>query len=145
MMEYILLALMAWVLGFIPYFEIYLAVPATLALGLDPVSSVVWAGLGNFFAVPVILFMREKLSHIPKIKRWLDKFTYSKYQETVNRMGYLFIIIFTPLAGIWVAAALASTLGYNNKGLMITSALSVAIYGSLTAVATLAGFEFIGL
>ncbi|WP_331446144.1 small multi-drug export protein [Natranaerobius thermophilus] len=144
-MEYIMLAVTAWLLGFIPYFEIYLAVPATIAMGLDPISSVFWAGLGNFSAVPVILFAQKKLSHIPRIAAWLEKLTNSKYRETIDRFGSSFVLLFTPVTGIWIAAALASTFGYRGAKLMITSAFTVLLYGSLVAVATSTGLELIGL
>ncbi len=144
-MEYIVLAATAWLLGFVPYFEIYLAVPATMAMGLDPVSSVFWAGLGNFFAVPVILFARKQLSHIPRVNRWLEKLTNTKYRETVNKFGNSFVLLFTPVTGIWITAALASTFGVTESRLLITSALSVLLYGSLMAVATSTGLELISI
>lgn len=144
MLEYIVLAATAWALGFVPYFEIYLAVPATMAMGLDPISSVFWSGLGNFSAVPVILFAREKLSHVSKISDWLEKLANSKYRETIDRLGNSFVLLFTPVTGIWVTAAVASTFGLTRSKLLITSAISVFLYGSIMAVATSTGLELIG-
>jgi len=42
-MDYAWRAATAWFLGFAPVAEIYVAVPAALAMGLDPVSVVAWA------------------------------------------------------------------------------------------------------
>lgn len=49
MLNYIWLAASAWFMGFFPMLEIYIAIPATMLMGLDTISAIFWAGLGNFF------------------------------------------------------------------------------------------------
>jgi len=46
MVEYIAKAFAAWFIGFFPYFEIYVAVPAAIAMGLDYFSAVTWSVFG---------------------------------------------------------------------------------------------------
>lgn len=56
MLNYLWLAASAWFMGFFPMLEIYVAIPASMVMGLDAVSSIIWAGFGNFLPVPMIAF-----------------------------------------------------------------------------------------
>jgi hypothetical protein len=40
--EYMTKAFSTWFIGFFPYFEVYAAVAAGMAMGLDGVSAIVW-------------------------------------------------------------------------------------------------------
>jgi hypothetical protein len=52
MLDYAAKAATAWFVGFFPLFEIYLAVPAAVAMGLDYVSAGSLARLGQLLAGP---------------------------------------------------------------------------------------------
>jgi hypothetical protein len=46
-------AISVWFIGFFPLAEIYVAVPAGIAMGLDTGSAVLWGSAGNY--APVLL------------------------------------------------------------------------------------------
>ncbi|NBD17321.1 MAG: hypothetical protein GVY04_14630 [Cyanobacteria bacterium] len=59
--DYFAQSLTVFFMGFFPYAEIYLAIPAGLALGLDPVSTVAFGVMGNFAPIPFIHYSYEQL------------------------------------------------------------------------------------
>lgn len=144
MWNYITLAASAWFMGFFPMLEIYLAIPAAVVMGLDPVSAVIWGGLGNFFPIPFIAFFHHLLLKIKPVKRWLDKLSDSKYKEKIEKHGALFVLLLTPLMGSWVVGVIANGLGMKKAKLFISSAVSILIYGIVIAVLSHFGMEFAG-
>ena len=65
--QYMTKALTTWSVGFFPYFEVYAAVAARMAMKLDPVSSVVWGVFGNFTPIPLLLWGYSRLMQIPQL------------------------------------------------------------------------------
>ena len=143
MLEYIIKALTALAMGFFPYLEIYVAVPAALAMGLDGFSAVFWSGLGNFFAVPLIVFFYSFLTRFPRLDRWLSRLYKNKHQNSIEKYGNFFIILMTPLVGIWVTAVIARFVGFPKVRLFLCSFCSIYIYGTLMAVLTILGFDLL--
>jgi uncharacterized membrane protein len=121
----------AWFLGFFPFFEIYVAVPSALALGLDPVSAVVWPVLGNFLPVPLVLFGYRQLMRIGRLRRWLEGRTSERFERLVNRYGAPFVLFITPWIGVWLVAATAHALGMARRPLMLYALVSIAVYAVL--------------
>lgn len=143
MLDYLLKAVFAYCMGIVPYFEIYVAVPASIGTGLDPVSAVIWAGFGNFTAVPLIVLFHKQLCKIPKVGDWLINLPEGRHKKSIDKYGNFFILFTTPLMGIWVVAAAAKAVGFQELRLYITSALSILIYGTLTAVLTMLGIDWL--
>lgn len=137
-LEYVSRAATAWFLGFFPFFEIYVAVPASIALGLDYVSAVVWSVLGNYTPVLLIVFGYEQLLRVERVKRWLEGRRSERFEVLINRYGTPFILLVTPWIGVWVVATTARLLGMNRSALLIYSLLSICAY----AVVIAAGIAF---
>ncbi len=133
-LEYLWKAAVTWIIGFAPQFEVYLAVPAALALGLDYPSAVFWAIFGNFTAVPVTLLFFEQIRNISWLSRFIERRYSEKQQQRLNRWGAWFIVAGTPLVGIWVVAVMARIAGVHNTPLLVSSFFSVVLYGVLVAV-----------
>lgn len=142
MQEYIWLSIIAWFMGFFPLFEIYLAIPSTMALGLDMVSSIIWSGIGTFLAIPFIVYFFDYLSRFAWIKRFLLKFADSKYSEKIRNKSFLFILVATPIAGTWTIGVIGKLVDLEKKPFFIASAISIAIYGILIGVLTQLGIDF---
>ncbi len=122
-LDYVVRAATAWFLGFFPYFEIYVTVPAAIALRLDYFSAVFWSSLGNFAAVPVILIFYKQLMRINRLRNWLEKRTASeRYRKNLDRYGVPFVLLMTPIVGVWVMAAMAKAAGMNEAKLLVPSA-----------------------
>lgn len=132
-LEYILLAATTWFAGFFPLAEIYVAVPIGIAAGLDPVSAVFWAALGNFTPVLLIHYGYEQLQRISWLRGWLVGLASAKLQASFNRWGYWFVLAITPWAGVWVTAASAKLLNMRPAPLLWATAKSIILYGIGTA------------
>ncbi len=124
--EYMAKAAAAWFMGFFPFFEIYVAVPGAIALGLDYKSAVFWSVLGNFTPVPIIVFAYERLLRLPGLKRWLR--TSGRLERLLDRYGMWFVLVITPWIGVWVVAATARVLGMKRDPLLLYSFASIALY-----------------
>lgn len=130
-------------MGFFPLFEIYLAIPSTMALGLDMVSSVVWSGFGTFIAIPFIVYFFEFLSRIKCVKKFFFKLSQSKYSEKIRKRGFLFILVATPLIGTWTIGVIGKLVDLEKRPLFIASAVSIAVYGIIIGVLTQLGIDLI--
>ena len=87
MFDYAAKAATAWFLGFFPFFEIYVAVPAAIAMGLDPVSAVIWTVLGNYLPVPlIVIFYRQLLNH-QRLGPWLAKLASPRAKGLLDSYG----------------------------------------------------------
>lgn len=143
MLNYLGLSATAWFIGFFPMFEIYIAIPATMAMGLDTVSSIAWSGLGNFLPVPLIAFFYQLLAKSKRIKGWLDKLADSKYKHRIEKQGPLVVLLLTPVVGSWAVAVIANGVGMNKMKLFISAGGSILLYGIIIAVLTHFGIDFV--
>ena len=141
LVEYIVGALTAWFIGFVPFLEIYLAVPVAIAAGLDYFSAVFWPVLGNFAPVLLIIFAHDQLMRIEWLRRWLTGRRSERFQRAVNRYGGWAIVFITPWVGIWVVAATAQALGMKRSVLIGFSLASIVLYAVSIAVAVVLGIE----
>jgi hypothetical protein len=56
MLEHLASGWAVFLVGFMPMAEIYVAVPAGLAIGLSPASAVAWSVAGNWAPIPLVHF-----------------------------------------------------------------------------------------
>ncbi|TFJ91501.1 small multi-drug export protein [Lentibacillus salicampi] len=141
MTEYIVMAATAWFMGFFPLFEIYLAVPAAMGIGMNLVSAVWWAWLGNFIVIPFVSYAYDWLMRFQKINRYFTKLAQSKASAKIQKRGVMFVLLSTPLLGSWAVAVSGKLAGIEKKTLFTTSAISIAVYGSIIGVLTQLGID----
>lgn len=141
MTSYLANAAAAFTVGFLPFLEIYLAVPAAIALGLDYVSAVIWSSLGNFLPAPIILLAHERLRRIPRVETWLEARRSARLRRLVDRYGNWFVLLVTPLIGSWAVAVTGVALSLDKRQLIIYSAVSIAVYATLIAAAIAFGID----
>ncbi|MFD1388384.1 small multi-drug export protein [Oceanobacillus sp. FSL W7-1293] len=144
MLNYLSLAATAWFIGFFPMFEIYIAIPATMVMGLDAVSSIIWSSFGNFLPIPFIAFFYQLLAKSERIKKWLDKLANSRYKHRIEKQGPLVVVLLTPIIGSWAVAVIANGIGMNKVKLFISAGASILVYGIVIAVLTYYGVAFVG-
>jgi uncharacterized membrane protein len=142
--DYSARAASAWFLGFFPFFEIYVAVPAAFGLGLDPVSAVVWPVLGNVTPVFLIVLGYERLMRIERVRRWLDGRRSARFERWIDRYGAPFVLLVTPWIGVWAVAATAQALGMRRAILMSFSIVSITVYAIVIAAGLAFGFGMAG-
>ena len=140
-LDYSARAASAWFLGFLPFLEIYVAVPAAFGLGLDPISAVVWPVLGNVTPVFIIVFGYEQLMRFERVRRWLDGRRSARFERWINRYGAPFVLLVTPWIGVWAVAATAQALGMQRATLVGFSVVSITVYAIVIAVGLVVGFD----
>jgi uncharacterized membrane protein len=138
--DYAARAATAWFLGFFPFFEIYVAIPAAFALGLDPVSAVLWPVLGNVAPIILIAFAHEQLKRIERVRRWLQGRRSERFETWINRYGAPFVLLVTPWIGVWAVAATARALGMNRATLMLYTSVSITVYAIVIGAGIVVGF-----
>ncbi|WP_017186244.1 small multi-drug export protein [Alkalibacillus haloalkaliphilus] len=136
MLEYIWLSLTAWFMGFFPLFEIYLAIPGAMTMGLDVVSAIIWSSLGNFIAIPLIVVFYNQLSKIKRLNKYFIKLSKSKFSHRISRNGFTFILFATPIIGAWAVAVIGKFVGMEKGKLLVSSAISIGLYGVILGVLT---------
>ena len=134
MVEYIAKAFAAWFIGFFPYFEIYVAVPVAIAMGLDYFSAVTWSVFGNYTPVILIHFFYEQIIKSERINRWFGKLTSEKFKQKVDKYGSWFVLIITPWIGIWVMVVTMKVFKMDDKKLILYSFISITAYAVVIAV-----------
>lgn len=132
-LKYIVGAATAWFVGFFPYFEIYIAVPSGLAAGLDWFSAFLWAAFGNWVAIPFVDLCYEWLLRFKFMEKIKNKAVSGKWKARIEKNGALFILLLTPLAGVWTIAVIAKALGYNRYKLWLFSGISVGVTAFIIA------------
>ncbi len=140
-LDYAARAASAWFLGFFPFFEIYVAVPAAVALGLDPVSAVVWPVLGNVTPVFLIVFGYDQLMRVERLRRWLHDRRSARFERWIDRYGAPFVLLATPWIGVWAVAATAQALGMQRGILVGFSVVSITVYAIVIAAGLALGFD----
>ena len=141
MTDYLLRAASAWFLGFFPFLEIYAAVPAAFALGLDPVSAVTWPVLGNVAPVFLIAFAYERLLRIERLGRWLEGRRSERFERWTRRYGPPLVAVITPWIGVWAVAATAMALGMRKGPLAAYATLGIVVYAVAIGTAIVIGFD----
>jgi uncharacterized membrane protein len=140
--EYIFLSLSAWLLGFFPLAEIYVAIPAAMAMGLDPVSVFFWCVFGNFTPLLLIHFFYEQMARNERLQHWLNRLSSPKFKQKVDSHGTWFVLIATPWTGVWVMGMTAKLLGMDTRKLLWTSLVSITIYGIVLVALIQSGIAF---
>jgi uncharacterized membrane protein len=148
MVDYMTKALTTWSIGFFPYFEVYAAVAAGIAMKLDVVSSVVWAVFGNYTPIPLLLWGYCRLMQIPQLRVWLSKIekrSGKKVKRAFDRYGGWFLILMTPILGSWTIAIVAPIIGIYPQKILLFSFIGITIYGLITAVIIVYGVNLFNL
>lgn len=126
--DYVSRAGAAWFLGFFPLAEIYVAVPAAIASGLDDVSVIFWTVTGNFTPALLINGLYEWLRTFDRVDRWFDRMTSEKVQQRLNRYGVWVVLVLTPWVGIWAMTVTAKVFGMNTMRFFTAALLSIVSY-----------------
>ena len=142
MLAYLAKASGAWFMGFFPLFEIYVAVPTAIALQLDYVSAVLWSVFGNFTVVPLLIFFSAQLRRIEVVDRWMSRRDTGRWAGPFERYGSLFVLLMTPILGVWFMTPLAQAVGMKPARLMVSALLSILLYAVVIASSIALGLNW---
>ena len=143
--EYLAAAALTWLVGFIPLFEIYVAIPAGLAAGLDPVSATLWAAFGNIVPLWLVDLGYERLRRIERVDRYLSMLRRERVERILDRWGFIAVFVATPLLGVWTMALAAKGLGMTSRPFLIASTISVSVYAVVITLAIMLGLDLLGV
>ncbi|MEX1295891.1 MAG: small multi-drug export protein [Candidatus Limnocylindrales bacterium] len=141
--EYVAAAALAWLVGFLPLFEIYVAIPVGLATGLDPVSATFWAAFGNIVPLWLVDLGYERLRRIERVDHYLSVLRRERVERALDRFGFFAVILATPLLGVWTMALAAKGLGMSTRPFLLASTVSVAFYAVIVTLSIELGLELI--
>lgn len=142
-LDYIAAAALAWLVGFLPLFEIYIAIPVGLAAGLDPVSATAWSAFGNIVPLWLVDLGYERLRRIERIDHYLAKLRRERVERILARWGFIAVFVATPLLGVWTMALAAKGLGMSSRPFLVASSISVVIYAVIITVSIKLGLDLI--
>lgn len=142
-LEYLAAAALAGLVGFLPPFEIYVAIPVGLAAGLDPVSATLWSALGNILPLYLVDLGYERLRCHERIDRWLSRLRRERVERALDRYGWIAVLVATPLLGVWTMALAAKALGMATRPFLLASTVSVFVYAVLITASIELGLELI--
>ena len=125
--KYIGAAFSTWFIGFFPYFEIYIAIPAGFAAGR------------NWMVIPFVDICYEWLMKFNFMKKIMEKSLNGKWENRIEKHGAWVILLLTPLAGVWTIGVIAKALKFNRAKLWIYSATSVGITGLIITILIING------
>jgi len=141
MSAYITKALTVWFIGFFPFLEIYVAVPASMAMGLGLGSTIFWSVTGNCAPIILINVGYDRLVRYPRIKHWFDWLVSERTERWVNRYGGWFVLIITPWVGVWAMAVTMRALRMCSRRFLVYASLSILIYAVILAVLIQLGID----
>ncbi|MFP4366383.1 MAG: small multi-drug export protein [Bacteroidales bacterium] len=141
MLDYLFRSFTVWLIGFFPWAEIYVAVPAGFGLGLDIYSVVLWSTFGNYVPAVIIARSYDTLNRYPRISRWLQKFSSPRIRSKIEKNGVWTTIILTPWLGIWAMAATVKIFGMKSRPFLWASFVSIIVYAVILAVLINWGFD----
>ncbi|MCU0466843.1 MAG: small multi-drug export protein [Anaerolineae bacterium] len=142
--DYAARAFTAWFTGFFPLAEIYVAVPAAVAIGLDDLSVLFWTVTGNFTPIVLIHYGYEAMMKNERLRGWLQKLVSEKVKTQFDRWGTWFVLLVTPWTGVWVMGVTAKALGIPAGRLMWASLVSITVYAAVILWGLRAGAAALG-
>lgn len=141
--EYVAAAALAWLVGFLPLFEIYIAIPVGLAAGLDPVSATVWSAFGNIVPLWLVDLGYERLRRVERIDHYLAKLRRERVERILDRWGFIAVFVATPLLGVWTMALAAKGLGMASRPFLVAASISVGVYAVIITASITLGLDLI--
>jgi hypothetical protein len=127
-MDYVVKAFSTWFMGFFPLTEIYIAVPAGMATGLDDVSVIIWAVLGNILPIAIIHYGYDGFIRTSRFGQWLESHVGDTTKARINRYGMGVVLVMTPWVGVWLMAVTAKLANMRIHRFAIAAIVSIMCY-----------------
>lgn len=151
-------ALAILVVAALPIAELRGAIPlGILGLEVPAAQTFVWAVIGNFLPVPVIVFALEPVSNwLRRHSRLFDRFFERLFDRTRTKYGWrferfrdfaviTFVAIPLPFTGAWTGALAAFLFGVKPRRALPLVAVGILIAGGIVTALVLSGLSIFGL
>lgn len=127
-MEEILRILIVGLIASSPVGELLIAYPLGIALGLDPLTSIIVSFFFNLIPIPFLLiFFNSLFRKFPRFSKWLinrGKF----YEKYLKNIGLIIFLILTPILGVYATSFFMKLINLSNKISFLIQFLSLLIY-----------------
>ncbi len=143
MLDYLSKAFSVWLIGFFPWAEIYVAVPAGIGLGLDIYSVVLWSVFGNYIPAIIITRSFDRIARYPRAGRWLQKFSSPRAKARIEKNGVWATLIITPWLGVWAMAVTVKMYGMKSGPFLWASFVSILLYALVLAALIKLGIDIL--
>lgn len=119
-------------LGLTPFVEVIGAVPAGLALHMQPFEAALWSVTGNIIEIIVLLSLLEPLERVV----WVQNLRcHLRLPPVVIRLlvryGLPFIAVFGPLVGMFIMLPAARLLGFPRRQLAMAAIGGSVVFTTL--------------
>ena len=136
--------LTTFLISMVPVIELRGAIPYATGMGLEPVTAIIVAMIGNLVPIPfIIIFIKKIFAWMrkvsPKLNRVVDKMEAKAEKNKAKVLRYafwglvLFVAIPLPGTGAWTGALVAAMLDMPLKKAFPAVVLGVVIAGFVVA------------
>jgi hypothetical protein len=129
-----------FVLSASPWGELLIAVPAGIAMGLNPLVVLLVALFGNYLPVLAIYLAFALATRHPWIGRLLNRMARPWVRRIVERFGLAAVLLGTPWLGVYATTTVMHLLGMTGTRVLLGTLASLVAYG--VAVTTLTSLAF---
>jgi len=141
------------VVAMVPVLELRAAIPLGIGLGLEPLTTLAAALIGNLLPIPFLLALLEpaarRLHRHRRLRRladWMYARTAAR-SEPVRRYGWWGLTVFVatplPLTGAWSAAMIAALMGFTVRSALSAIALGLAAAGLVVTGISVLGWSLL--
>ena len=143
-----------FLISMVPVVELRGAIPAGVALGLDPLLAMVISDIGNLIPVPfVILFVRKVFRWMRSISPRLERLVIRLEQKGLSKADkvrkyealglFLFVAIPLPGTGAWTGSLIAALLDIRLQRALPMISLGVLTAGAIITLLTIGAVQIL--
>ncbi|WP_051533856.1 COG2426 family protein [Desulfitibacter alkalitolerans] len=143
------------ILSAVPVTELRATIPIAIALGMEPMTALFYALLGNFIPViplllwlPLVINTLNKYDHSKRLVQWVLSRTRAKSAklQKYEALGLMLIVsVPLPLTGIWSGSIAAFLFGIPFKMALPAITLGMIIAGILVTLASMGFYTVVEL
>ena len=143
-----------FLISMVPVVELRGAIPAGVALGLDPLLAMVVSVIGNLIPVPfVILFVRKVFRWMRSVSPRLERLVIRLEQKGLSKADkvrkyealglFLFVAIPLPGTGAWTGSLIAALLDIRLQRALPMISLGVLTAGAIITLLTIGAVQIL--
>ncbi len=143
-----------FLISMVPVVELRGAIPAGVALGLDPLLAMVISDIGNLIPVPfVILFVRKVFRWMRSVSPRLERLVIRLEQKGLSKADkvrkyealglFLFVAIPLPGTGAWTGSLIAALLDIRLQRALPMISLGVLTAGAIITLLTIGAVQIL--
>jgi len=137
--------LWVFIISFMPFIQLRVAIPTGIALGLPPLTTFLLATTSNIILIFILFPILDRIFEWKIVKKYADR-AHKKAGKYIEKYGYpgltLFVAIPLPITGAYTGSLVAHFLEMDRKKSILAIAIGVTIAG---IIVTLASTSFLWL